>query len=75
VIELTNSSNELTRLAACKELMDRMVGRSTTIVESTHAKVDICAMYLAALRRANQPTHTTTIEGAITDEKPNKSGD
>jgi hypothetical protein len=51
--ELTQSSNESVRLAAIKECLDRLIGRSPIFVDSVTAKVDIGAMYLAALKRAN----------------------
>jgi hypothetical protein len=51
--ELTQSRNENVRLAAIKECLDRLIGRSPIFVDSVSAKVDIGAMYLAALKRAN----------------------
>jgi hypothetical protein len=51
--ELTHSQNEMMRLAAIRELLDRLLGKPAVFVDATHTKVDIGAMYLAALKRAN----------------------
>ena len=53
LIKLTKSKNEATQLAAIKELLDRLLGRPNVYVDAVHAKVDVGAMYLAALKRAN----------------------
>ena len=45
VVELTNSSNELTRLAALRELFDRLLGKPAVIVDTVHTKVDVGALY------------------------------
>jgi len=55
LIELTHSQNETIRLQATRELLDRLTGKPTVVVDSTHARVDVGQLYLAALRRANQP--------------------
>jgi hypothetical protein len=51
--ELTQSSNEATRFAALREILDRLLGRPAVFVDAMHTKVDVGAMYLAALKRAN----------------------
>jgi hypothetical protein len=53
LIELTKSSNEATRLAAIRELLDRLLGKPAVFVDATHTQVDVGAIYLAALKRAN----------------------
>jgi hypothetical protein len=50
---LTLSKNESVRLAAIRECLDRLIGRSPIFVDSVTAKVDIGQLYLSALRRAN----------------------
>jgi hypothetical protein len=75
LFSLTKSDNESIRLAAYRELLDRLLGKPVAVVESTHTRVDIGQLYLSALQRANQPTHGTTIEGAAGAEKPKQSGD
>jgi hypothetical protein len=40
-------------VAAIKELLDRLLGRPNVYVDAVHAKVDVGAMYLAALKLAN----------------------
>jgi hypothetical protein len=54
--ELTLSENESVRLAAIKECLDRLIGRSPIFVDSVTAKVDIGALYLRALQQANAKT-------------------
>jgi hypothetical protein len=51
--ELTQSPNEATRLAAIREILDRLLGKPAVFVDATHTKVDIGQLYLAALKRAN----------------------
>jgi hypothetical protein len=67
--ELTLSKNESVRLAAVKECLDRLIGRSPIFVDSVSAKVDIGAMYLAALQRANSHAAPSepVVEGKAND--------
>ena len=51
--ELTHSQNEMMRLAAIRELLDRLLGKPAVFVDATHTRVDIGQLYLAALKRAN----------------------
>jgi hypothetical protein len=51
--ELTQSNNETIRLQALREILDRLLGKPPVAIDTTVAKVDIGAMYLAALKRAN----------------------
>ena len=60
---LTKSDNESIRLQAHRELLDRLLGKAVAVIESTHARVDIGALYLSALQRANSDRHSSTIEG------------
>jgi hypothetical protein len=53
LVELTRSRNEMTRLAAIRELLDRLLGKPAVFVDATHAKFDFGALYLQALKRAN----------------------
>ena len=63
LVELaTNSQSEMVRLAAIREILDRLLGRPAVFVDATHTKVDIGQLYLAALKRAN---------GAIDDDGGN----
>ena len=52
LIELTKSSNEATRLAAIREILDRLLGKPAVFVDAVHTKVDVGALYLQALKRA-----------------------
>jgi hypothetical protein len=49
----THSPNEMVRPAAIREILDRLLGKPPVAIDTTVAKVDIGAMYLAALKRAN----------------------
>jgi hypothetical protein len=54
LVELaTNSQSEMVRLAAIREILDRLLGKPAVVVDATHTKVDVGQLYLAALRRAN----------------------
>jgi hypothetical protein len=65
LLALMRSSNEGTRLSACREILDRVLGRAAIAIDATHTKVDIGAMYLAALKRANAaPNGDEPSEGA-----------
>jgi hypothetical protein len=53
LFELTRTGSEATKLAANRELLDRIIGKPMQTVEAVTTRYDIGAMYLAALRRAN----------------------
>jgi hypothetical protein len=53
LIELTKSDSESVRLAAYREILDRLIGKPVVAIDSVHAKVDVGALYLAAMKRAN----------------------
>ena len=55
LLALMRSPNESTRLSACREICDRVLGKPPVAIDTTVAKYDIGAMYLAALKRANTP--------------------
>jgi hypothetical protein len=61
--KLIKSDNESMRLAAVRELLDRLVGKPQVVVESSHTRVDIGQLYLAALQRANRTTNSGASEG------------
>jgi hypothetical protein len=54
LIELSKSPNEATRLAAIKEILDRLLGKPAVFVDAVTAKVDIGSLYLAAMKKANE---------------------
>jgi hypothetical protein len=64
--ELTLSENESVRLAAIKECLDRLIGRSPIFVDSVTAKVDIGSLYLQALQRVNS-TAANAVEAKPTE--------
>ena len=53
LLELTRSKNEVIRLAAVKEILDRVLGKPAVVVDTTHTRVDIGALYLRALQQVN----------------------
>jgi hypothetical protein len=66
LIELSKSPNEATRLAAIRELLDRLLGKPAVVVDSVTAKVDIGSLYLQALQRANS-TAANVVEAKPTE--------
>ena len=53
LLALMRSPNESTRLSACREILDRVLGRAAIAIDATHTKLDIGQLYLDALKRAN----------------------
>jgi hypothetical protein len=51
----THSPNEMTRLGATKEILDRLLGRPAVSVDATVMKMDLGELYRQALIRANSP--------------------
>src|SRR5262249_42748517 len=52
LLELVHSKNEQVALAAVRELLDRGYGRAVQAVDKTERKLDIGALYLAAVQAA-----------------------
>jgi hypothetical protein len=61
LIELSKSPNESTRLAAIREILDRLLGKPAVFVHATHTNINIGELYLRALQRANGSGNTSTI--------------
>jgi hypothetical protein len=55
LIELSHSKNETIALQATRELLDRLIGKPVAVVDATHTKVDVAALYLQALKQVNEP--------------------
>jgi hypothetical protein len=53
LLALLRSPSESTRLSACREICDRVLGRAAIAIDARHTKADIGQLYLAALKRAN----------------------
>jgi hypothetical protein len=62
LVDLTQSPNELTRLAALREVFDRLLGKPAVFVDATHTKVDIASLYLQALKQVNAVPAGSTID-------------
>jgi hypothetical protein len=62
LIELSKSPNESTRLAAIREILDRLLGKPAVFVDATHTNINIGELYLRALQRANGSGNTSTID-------------
>ena len=56
LFELTRTGSEATKLAANRELLDRIVGRPQQVIEAVTTKYDVGALYLQALQRAQRNT-------------------
>jgi hypothetical protein len=50
---LTDSDNERTQISAISELLDRLIGKPQVTIDAVTTKVDVGALYLAAMKRAN----------------------
>jgi hypothetical protein len=66
LFELTKTGSETTKLAANRELLDRIVGKPQQVIEAVTARFDIGSMYLQALQRASQRAHAVPVE-TVTD--------
>ena len=53
LLGLLRSQNESTRLSAAHEILNRLIGKPSIAIETTHTRIDVAQMYLAALKRAN----------------------
>jgi hypothetical protein len=62
LVELVRSPNEATRLAAIREAFDRLLGKPPVAVDSTVTKIDMGALYLEVLQRANRPPGDAAID-------------
>jgi hypothetical protein len=56
LLALLRSPNESTRLQACREICDRVLGRAAIAIDATHTQPDLGMLYLRALERSNAPT-------------------
>ena len=53
LLGLLRSQNESIRLSAAHEILNRLIGKPSTTIDTTHTRIDVAQMYLAALKRAN----------------------
>jgi len=71
LIELTKSKNENMRLAAYREIFDRLIGKPQVTIDAAVAKFDVGAMHLQALQRAN--SHAVPSETVIDGDDDNSN--
>src|SRR5215471_8171780 len=50
----TTSSSERTQISAISELLDRLIGKPQVTIDAVTTKVDVAALYLNAMKRANE---------------------
>jgi hypothetical protein len=62
LVELVRSQDETVRLAAIKEAFDRLMGKAPLAIDSTVAKIDMGALYLAAVKSGNTPASDAAID-------------
>jgi hypothetical protein len=62
--------NETVRLQAIRELLDRLIGRATQVVETQHTRIDVAGMYFAALQRSGAAAKTVDGKRADDDGLP-----
>jgi hypothetical protein len=71
LVELMQSKNEQTALAAVRELLDRGFGKPVQAIDKTERKVEVGALFLEAVMKANKPPtvpgpdEARVIEGAL----------
>jgi hypothetical protein len=54
LFQLTTPNNPpMVQIAAIRELLDRLLGKPQVMIEATTTRVDVGALYLAAMKRAN----------------------
>jgi hypothetical protein len=73
LVELAQSPNEMTRLAAIREAFDRLLGKAPLAVDTTSTNIEtsIQALYLTALKEINSRPDPRTVEAsAATDVTP-----
>jgi hypothetical protein len=70
---LTKSDSPHVRIAATRELLDRIIGKSTISIDAVHTKVDVGALYLEAMKRANS-AHVVP-SAPVLDQKANEIGE
>ena len=63
LLALMRSPNESTRLSACREILDRTLGRSAIAIDATHTRLDVAQLYLAAMKKANSASSEQVVEG------------
>ena len=57
-------------LAAVREMLDRLIGKPAVFVDATHTSVNLNALYLEALKRANEPKAVDAEPLAPNDPRP-----
>jgi hypothetical protein len=72
LIELMRSKNEQTAMAAVRELLDRGFGKPMQAIDKTERKVEVGALFLEAVMKANKPPaapgdQARVIEGTSSD--------
>jgi hypothetical protein len=68
LVELTRSPNETTRLAAIRELLDRLLGKPAVFVDTVDTKPDVGKLFLRALQRANGATSEGNSNSSVDDK-------
>ncbi len=63
LLSLLRSKDEGVQLAAAREMLDRLLGKAPIAVDSTVAKYDHQAVFLAALKAVNAEPNPKEIEG------------
>jgi hypothetical protein len=63
LLQLLRSPDEKTKLAALEIAFDRTAGKPQVLVDQTTTKLDLGALYLEAVKAANQPIDITPADG------------
>jgi hypothetical protein len=68
---LTRPNNPpMVQIAATKELLDRLLGKPQVTIDAVTTKVDVAALYLRAMQRANSEMQSAS--GDAVEEKANE---
>ena len=60
----------MVQIAATKEILDRLIGKPQVTIDAVTTKVDVAALYLRAMQRANSEMQSAS--GDAVEEKANE---
>jgi hypothetical protein len=71
LLALMRSPNEATRLAACREILDRLIGRpqAQVNIDAVTTRVDVAELYRRAMVRANEGRGAGEINGSAGEKE------
>ena len=73
LFELTRTGSEATKLAANRELLDRIIGKPQISADVSVTRLGVGQLYLQALQRASQRAHAISGEKVIDGDDDNSN--